>query len=85
MLWPSLEQSQGDSSNDGWQQTFIRSNMEKSIPKLSPLLLLIWSTLRPVQTNIRPRGYKTFFMLSSVEHEILNAHKYKNINKFSFF
>ena len=31
------------------------------------------------------RGYKTFFMLNSVEHEILNAHKYKNINKFSFF
>ena len=31
------------------------------------------------------RGYKTFFMLSSVEHEILNAHRYKNIKKFSFF
>ena len=28
----------------------------------------------------RPRGYKTFFMLNSVEHEILNAHKYKNRN-----
>ena len=25
-----------------------------------------------------PRGYKTFFMLISAEHEILNAHKYKN-------
>ena len=25
-----------------------------------------------------PRGYKTFFMLNSVEHEIFNAHKYKN-------
>ena len=22
----------------------------------------------------RPRGYKTFFMLNSVEHEILDAH-----------
>ena len=31
-----------------------------------------------------PRGYKTFFMLNSVEHEILNAHKYKTIKKFSF-
>ena len=30
-------------------------------------------------------GYKTFFMLNSTEHEILNAHKYKNIKKFSFF
>ena len=26
---------------------------------------------------IWPRGYKTFFMLNAVEHEILNAHKYK--------
>ena len=33
----------------------------------------------------RPWGYKTFFMLNSIEHEILNAHKYKNIKKFSFF
>ena len=24
-------------------------------------------------------------MLNSVEHEILNAHKYKNIKKFGFF
>ena len=32
-----------------------------------------------------PRGYKTFFVLNSVEHEILNAHKYKNIKKFSYF
>ena len=27
--------------------------------------------------EFRPRRYKTFFMLDSVEHEILNAHKYK--------
>ena len=33
----------------------------------------------------RPRGYKTFFVLNSVEHEILNAHKYKNIKKFGIF
>ena len=26
----------------------------------------------------RARGYKTFFMLNSAEHGILNAHKYKN-------
>ena len=30
-------------------------------------------------SEIRARGYKTFFMLNSVEHEILNARKYKNI------
>ena len=32
-----------------------------------------------------PRGYKTSFVLNSIEHEILNAHKYKNIKKFGFF
>ena len=26
-------------------------------------------------TLTRPRGYKTFFMLNSVEHEIFPAHK----------
>ena len=37
--------------------------------------------------HTRPRGYKTFFVLNSIEHEILNAHKYKkkNIKKFGFF
>ena len=35
--------------------------------------------------DTRPRGYKTFFVLNSVEHEILNAHMYKNIKKFGLF
>ena len=35
--------------------------------------------------KIWPRGYKTFFVLNSAEHEILNAHKYKNIKKFGLF
>ena len=30
-------------------------------------------------------GYKTFFMLTSTEHEILNAHSHKNYKKMSFF
>ena len=33
----------------------------------------------------RAQGYKTFFMLNSVEHEILNAQRYKIIMKFSIF
>ena len=37
------------------------------------------------ETKPRPRGYKTFFMLNSVEHEILNAHKYKKVKKFGCF
>ena len=32
----------------------------------------------------RPCGYKTFFILNSDEHEILNVHKYKNIKKCCF-
>ena len=34
--------------------------------------------MKQFQKEIRARGYKTNFMLNSVEHEILNAHKYKN-------
>ena len=40
---------------------------------------------RMSSAETRPRGYKTFFMLNSVEHEILNAHKYKRIKKFGCF
>ena len=29
-------------------------------------------------------GYQNFFMFNSAKREILNAHKYKNIKKFSF-
>ena len=31
------------------------------------------------------RGYKTFFMFNTDEHDIVNAHKYEKIKKFSFF
>ena len=47
------------------------------------LMLLLQTWIDHFQT--RPRGYKTFFMLNSVEHEILNAHMYRNIKKFGFF
>ena len=33
----------------------------------------------------RARGDKTFLMLNSVEHEIINAHKYKSIKKNKHF
>ena len=35
--------------------------------------------------RLRARGYKKMFMLNSAKHEILNAHEYKTIKKFSFF
>ena len=34
------------------------------------------------RSTVRPRGYKTFFILNPAEHEILNAHKYEHIKKF---
>ena len=33
----------------------------------------------------RVQGYKTFFMLNSIEHRILIGHKYENIKKFIIF
>ena len=45
-------------------------------------LQLRWQSL---QNQIRPRDYKTFFMLNSAKHGILNAHLYKNIKKLSIF
>ena len=39
------------------------------------LLTVLKTILMP-----RPRGYKTFFMLNSAEHEIFSANKYENAN-----
>ena len=39
---------------------------------------------KSLKPKIWPRGYKTFFMLNSVEHEILNAHKYKISRNLAF-
>ena len=38
-----------------------------------------------VSVDCWPRGYKTFFVLNSVEHEILNAHKYKKYQEIRLF
>ena len=40
---------------------------------------------RVIEQKTWSRSYKTFFMLNSAEHEILNAYKYKNRRKFSTF
>ena len=52
--------------------------------QISRPVLNLLSIGAPLPSSIRARGYKTFFVLNSVEHEISNAHKYKNIKKFSF-
>ena len=36
------------------------------------------------KTESRPRVYKTFSVFNSVQHEILNARKYKDIEKVGF-
>ena len=39
----------------------------------------------PHRSKKQARVYKTFFMLNSAEHKILNAHKYQNTTKLSIF
>ena len=60
---------------------------EANLPLYFLPFFLMGSTLNsfPVGVDQAPRFIKTFFVLSSIEHEILNAHKYKNIKKFGFF
>ena len=55
------------------------TNFGRMVNSTDPVRLLLRSIL------IRPGGYKTFFMLNSAEHEILNAFEYENIKKFSIF
>ena len=38
------------------------------------------ASMRTAKHPARPRGYKTFFMLNSAEHEIFSANKYENAN-----
>ena len=47
------------------------------------LIGLYTFTFLPVRSG--PEVIKLFFMLNSVEHKILNAHKYKNIKKSNSF
>ena len=65
--------------------------MQCFIPRVTDLLVLekknfkiltIYRRGGHFRDVTRPRGYKTFVVLNSVEHEILNAHKYKNFRKF---
>ena len=46
---------------------------------------IVLPPLPPGPVSIRPRVYRTFFMLNSVEGENLNAHKYKNIKECVLF
>ena len=48
-------------------------------------MLVFFQHTEEAKEAARPRGYKTFFMLISVEYEVLNAHKYKNITKLGIF
>ena len=47
--------------------------------------MFIYTRICTDYTCFCPRCEKTFSMINSAEHEILNAHKYKNIMKFNIF
>ena len=47
--------------------------------------LIVFLLVLRTRCGIWARGYKTFFMLNSVEYKILNAHGYKNITKFGLY
>ena len=50
--------------------------------------VMLQKTLRCLPNTAKSSGpevIKLFFVLNSVEHEISNAHKYKNIKIFGFF
>ena len=60
----------------------ITCGPREDLGQLAHLRLLI-SLLCPLENALDPgpRGYKTFFMLNSAEHEIFSANKYENANK----
>ena len=65
---------------------FLNFLFDMQITENEPLVnIMCLITLNNLVEQTWAQGYKTFFILNSVEHEILNAHKYKNIKKFSFF
>ena len=65
--------------------------LEESIAVWSPqkkILLNIWTALLDILSDMsepRLRGYKTFFMLNSAEHEICHANKSQITNNCTFF
>ena len=60
----------------------IRVASPESVPIHLRSILFRGSSM---DSDIRARGYKTFFVLNSAEHGILSAHKSKNIKKISIF
>ena len=45
---------------------------------------LVWHVVSSITVS-RPQGFKTFFMLNSIEYVILNAHRYKDIKEIRLF
>ena len=63
-------------------------NSKHKVPSLEKALKVLgkWLTLNDVYwLRAWARGYKTFSMLNSTDEEILNAHKYINIQKIWLF
>ena len=67
LMWESLKKRRKDSS------LIMLYEGTKGVASLST------DDFVPSNRHTRAQGYKTFSMLNSIEHEILNARKYKNI------
>ena len=60
-------------------------NFNTVLEKAALLVKIVVKLRNCFLTATRPRGYRTFFVVNSIEHEILNAHKYKYNKKFRLF
>ena len=74
------------------KRNFFKIVQNPKILQFSPKIFIpkrpkIFPTLgkRPHLQNTWARDFKTFFMLNSVEHEILNADKYKKYQEIQLF
>ena len=87
ILWKQGTKQRNETSNSVELSLFLYScqMLKQCYQSLSlPSVELYFQTEWPhdpkgpenMQTVPRPRGYKTFFMLNSVEHGIFPAHKY---------
>ena len=56
-----------------WKNVFIKTLSQPFTAKIIGFVVRFCCILEVFQP--RPRGYKTFFMLNSAEHEIYPAHK----------
>ena len=64
-----------------WPRARLKLSTERGDRSRTPpdiqIKLSVFGSVSKNTDNVKARCYVFFFMLSSAEHEILNAHKYK--------